>query len=67
MCRDPLVIFEVTKSNAWTEGEANFVIEEAQKRLREQGWGAVRPALSTTIRSVFPGDVSVYILMIASC
>jgi hypothetical protein len=49
----PLVIFEALKSKAWTEGGADFVIEEAQKRLRKQGWDAVRTALSTTIRLVF--------------
>ena len=49
----PLVIFEALKSKAWTEGGADFVIEEAQKRLHKQGWDAVRPALSTTIRLVF--------------
>jgi hypothetical protein len=47
------VLFEALKFKAWTEGGPDLVIEEAQKRLREQGWNAVRPALSTTIRLVF--------------
>ena len=29
-------------------------MESAQKRLREQGWDRVRPALSVTVRSVQP-------------
>ena len=48
-------------SKAWIEGGADFVIEEAQKRLGEQGWDAVRPALSTTIRLVFRPSTSTLI------
>jgi hypothetical protein len=48
------VTFEVDNSNAaWTEGGPELVIEEAQQRLRKEGWDSLRPALSVTIRFVY--------------
>jgi hypothetical protein len=46
-------MFEAQKCNAWTEGGPELVIEEAQQRLRKEGWGSLRPALSVTIRFVY--------------
>jgi hypothetical protein len=43
-------IFEAQKRRAWTEGGPELIINEAQKRLRKEGWDSVRPALTTTIR-----------------
>ena len=61
-----LVVFEAQKFKAWTEGGPDLVIEETQKRLREQGWNAVRPALSTTIRLMF-SQIYQCLLTILSC
>jgi hypothetical protein len=47
------VTFEAQKSEAWTEGGPELIIEEAQKRLRKEGWDSLRPALSVTIRFVY--------------
>lgn len=55
------VMFEVQKFNAWTEGGPELVIEEAQQRLRKEGWDSLRPALAVTIRSVY------YISVLCSC
>ncbi|KAG6911300.1 hypothetical protein DXG01_002139 [Tephrocybe rancida] len=39
-----------TGTNAWAEGGPRMVQEEAPKRLKTSGWGAVRPAITTTVR-----------------
>lgn len=45
------MIFEAQKYKAWTEGDAEYIIKEAQARLRQQGWDATRGALTTTVRA----------------
>ncbi|KAJ7152316.1 hypothetical protein C8R43DRAFT_481828 [Mycena crocata] len=45
------VMFEATSTKAWTVGGPEVVIREALARQRDQGWDAVRPALSLTIRA----------------
>lgn len=52
------VMFEVMKWNAWTEGEPDEIIDQAQERLRAQGWDAVRPALAVTVRSARPSTLA---------
>ncbi|KAG5653892.1 hypothetical protein H0H81_009484 [Sphagnurus paluster] len=47
------MVFEATRTEAWTKGGLELVQQEAPKRLRKLGWGAVRPALSVTIRGWF--------------
>lgn len=44
------VYFEVTASKAWDSEGLETVKELAQKRLKENGWDDVRPALAVTIR-----------------
>lgn len=44
------VTFESQKTGAWTSGNAQFIIEEVQKRQRIDGWDGVRPALAVTLR-----------------
>ena len=46
------VIMEATQYKAWTEAGPDVIIAEAQERLCQNGWGDVRPALSTTIRGL---------------
>ncbi|KAI0651479.1 hypothetical protein C8Q79DRAFT_37533 [Trametes meyenii] len=43
-------LFEITKTQAWADASAQGVMEDAPRRLASQGWGAVRPALSVTVR-----------------
>ncbi|KDR85535.1 hypothetical protein GALMADRAFT_368117 [Galerina marginata CBS 339.88] len=45
------VMFEAEFHKAWKDGGANVVMERAPARLAIEGWDAVRPALSTTIRA----------------
>lgn len=37
-------------SKAWSRGGPQIVKEEALKRLAEEGWDSLRPALSITVR-----------------
>lgn len=48
------VMLELTKVKAWDKSGPEEVIEQAQVRLRENGWDDVRPALATTIRLAAP-------------
>ncbi|KAI0666285.1 hypothetical protein C8Q78DRAFT_464630 [Trametes maxima] len=43
-------LFEMTKTQAWADASAQGVMEDAPRRLASQGWRAVRPALSMTVR-----------------
>lgn len=45
---------EIDTDKAWSplDGGAQYVTAEALKRQETGGWDAVRPALSTTVRSV---------------
>lgn len=45
------VRLEAQQKNAWVSDKPAVVISQAQSRLRLQGWDAVRPALSTTVRA----------------
>jgi hypothetical protein len=47
---DSLVSFEAMKARAWVESGPEGVMQEAPKRLEAEGWDAVRPALSITVR-----------------
>jgi hypothetical protein len=47
----PIVIFEAQSKRAWVDAKPDVVIIEALERLRLEGWTALRPALSTTIRA----------------
>ncbi|TDL17490.1 hypothetical protein BD410DRAFT_754403 [Rickenella mellea] len=42
---------EAKTHGAWTEGGPVLIMEEAQERLRQKGWKAVRAALGITVRS----------------
>ncbi|KAF9791984.1 hypothetical protein BJ322DRAFT_1215294 [Thelephora terrestris] len=42
--------FEAMKAKAWVESGPEGVMQEAPKRLEAEGWDAVRPALSITVR-----------------
>ncbi|KII91505.1 hypothetical protein PLICRDRAFT_51648 [Plicaturopsis crispa FD-325 SS-3] len=44
------VLMEVTRTRAWVDAGPEKLQEEALKRLRQEGWDAVRPVLATTIR-----------------
>ncbi|EIN10949.1 hypothetical protein PUNSTDRAFT_133010 [Punctularia strigosozonata HHB-11173 SS5] len=44
--------FQAKRFRAWTTHSAEQIIEEAQKRVRDEGWNATRPALSTTVRGL---------------
>ncbi|KAG2060908.1 hypothetical protein BDR06DRAFT_393900 [Suillus hirtellus] len=45
------VYFEVTARKAWDSEGLETVKELAQKRLKENGWDDVRPALAVTVRA----------------
>ena len=45
-----VVIFELARTNAWKDNGSREVIAEVPKRLRAEGWDAVRLALSLTVR-----------------
>lgn len=44
------VIIQSNDSNAWKEGGPEFILEDAQRRVRTLGWDHTRHALSITIR-----------------
>ena len=43
-------MFEAAKTTAWKDDGAKGVIDAIPKRLREEGWNSVRPALAVTVR-----------------
>ncbi|KJA14493.1 hypothetical protein HYPSUDRAFT_49121 [Hypholoma sublateritium FD-334 SS-4] len=45
------VLFEVHYYKAWSRGGPQVVKEEALKRLAQEGWASLRPALSITVRA----------------
>ncbi|KJA28580.1 hypothetical protein HYPSUDRAFT_62222 [Hypholoma sublateritium FD-334 SS-4] len=45
------VIFEAQFFKAWVHGGSKTIKEEAFKLLKQSGWDAVKPALSTTVRA----------------
>jgi stress-induced-phosphoprotein 1 len=45
------VYFEATTSKAWNSEGFETIKEFAQKRLKENGWDDVRPALAVTVRA----------------
>ena len=45
-----VVIFELARTNAWKDNGSREVIAQVPKRLRAEGWDAVRLALSLTVR-----------------
>ncbi|KAG6820655.1 hypothetical protein H0H93_013506 [Arthromyces matolae] len=45
------MMLEIQMTKAWTTGGPRLVKEEAVKRLKTLGWGAVRPALAVTVRA----------------
>ncbi|KAG2122778.1 hypothetical protein DEU56DRAFT_983975 [Suillus clintonianus] len=45
------VMFEITARKAWDHEGLETVKELAQKRLKENGWDDVRPAMSVTVRA----------------
>jgi hypothetical protein len=49
----PIVGFEAQKTKAWVglDVRPEVVIKEAQERLDQQEWNALRPALSVTVRA----------------
>lgn len=44
--------FEAQLYNAWVQGGAKTIKQEAPQRLKKEGWESVRFALSITIRYV---------------
>ncbi|KAH9927533.1 uncharacterized protein BXZ73DRAFT_78555 [Epithele typhae] len=44
------VAWEATMTGAWTAFGAQRVMEEVTKRLKEEGWSKVKPALAVTVR-----------------
>ncbi|KAJ8488725.1 hypothetical protein ONZ51_g3369 [Trametes cubensis] len=44
------MIFELTETRAWSNGSSRTVMQDAPKRLQEEGWDATRPALAITVR-----------------
>ncbi|KIK51357.1 hypothetical protein GYMLUDRAFT_252137 [Collybiopsis luxurians FD-317 M1] len=47
-----IVIGEAQFFRAWTEGGPDVIKQNVLKRLEEEGWGATRPALATTVRYI---------------
>ncbi|KNZ76343.1 hypothetical protein J132_10622 [Termitomyces sp. J132] len=45
------MMLEAQRYKAWTTGGPTLIQDEAPKRLKKLGWGAVRPALAVTVRA----------------
>lgn len=47
-----LVAFEAQATKSWHKSGPEVVKREVHRRLKNEGWDSVRPALSTTVRCV---------------